>query len=70
MFAFIEERISVTNFISGLFLFATQTHAAVGPLIEGHYIEDYPMVSALHTSVTGQLTAYVFVAGVRLHKHN
>lgn len=44
VFAFIEERISVTNFISGLFLFATQTHAAIGPLIEGHYIERYPMV--------------------------
>lgn len=44
IYAFLEERINVTNTVCGFFMFASSLATTINPIIEGKYIESYPLV--------------------------
>ncbi|KAI1288238.1 hypothetical protein HDE_09524 [Halotydeus destructor] len=64
LFALIEERINANNAICAIFMSATELHAAIGPLIEGDFIQRIPMIFAYLNFVSGIIC---FVAFVLLH---
>ena len=43
IYAFLEERINVTNTVCGFFMFASSLATTINPIIEGKYIEKYPL---------------------------
>lgn len=44
IYAFLEERINVTNTLCGLFMFASSIATTVNPVILGYYIETNPLI--------------------------
>ncbi|KAI1285825.1 Major facilitator superfamily domain-containing protein 4B [Halotydeus destructor] len=60
MFALIEERITVTNFICSIFISSTMMHGAIGPLINGKFIEESPIVFAYINLISGVTCCLAF----------
>ena len=44
VYSFLEERINVTNTVCGFFMFSSALMTIVNPLIEGKFIEEYPLI--------------------------
>jgi fucose permease len=44
IYAFLEERINVTNTVCGMFMFMSSIGTTVSPLLEGKYIETWPLI--------------------------
>lgn len=62
LFAFVEERIRVTDLIAGVFFGATSVHAAIVPLFEGPVIETNPNIFTYINFASGILCLLGFAA--------
>ncbi|KAI1288242.1 Major facilitator superfamily domain-containing protein 4B [Halotydeus destructor] len=60
VFALIEERINATNIVCAIFMSATMLHAAIGPLIEGKFIDKTPMIFVYLNFVSGVICCLAF----------
>ena len=44
IYSYLEEKITVTNGLCGLFMFTSSIATSVNPIIEGHYLESHPSI--------------------------
>ncbi|KAI1290838.1 hypothetical protein HDE_07861 [Halotydeus destructor] len=61
VFSFVQERIPVSDNISALFSFCTIVHVTVAPLIQGVYLDEFPMIFAYMNLVSAVIAAMAFL---------
>ncbi|KAI1290836.1 Major facilitator superfamily domain-containing protein 4B [Halotydeus destructor] len=61
VFSFVEERISVTDTISGIFNFFTGLHPIAAPFLQGLYIQTFPMIFAYINLVSAITVVLSFI---------
>jgi len=61
IYAFLEERINVTNSVCGCFMFASSIATTTNPVLIGYYIESFPMIFVYINVVSLVIVLMIFV---------
>lgn len=51
IYAYLEEKITVTNNLCGLFMFSSSIATSINPILEGRYLEKYPSIFVLINTI-------------------